>query len=374
MILGHCDPMVDQAVWESISRLDLVGVGVTEPEIRLAETIQELVPSAERVVLANSGSEATYVALRLARAITDRRRIIKFQGAYHGWHDAVLMNVISPPDKIGMQDLLSLGMLPEVTANTVVLPFNDINAVRETMNRQGEEIAAILVEVIPHNVGCILPSVEFLRTLRELADSYRTVLVFDEVITGFRHALGGYQSIVGVLPDVTVFAKAMANGFPIAAIVGRADFLERFAPGGGVFHAGTYNGHPASVAAALATIDRLSTGDVHRHTFRLGDRLALGLQGIAAELGIPMTVAHFGSVVVPYFFAGKVETYTDLLANDTALDVWFRESMCAAGIFMLPTALKRNHISAAHTDADIDFTLETARAVLRKAPAKAPVA
>lgn len=368
-ILGHNSPVVNDAVRQALERVDLIGAGVTEPEIALAETLHELVPSAERVLLTNSGSEATYAALRLARAVTGRAKIVKFQGAYHGWHDAVAMNVISPADRIGHPDPLSLGMVPEVVANTIVLPFNDVAALQATMDANGHEIAAILVEVIPHNIGCVLPRPDFLASLRALASEHASLLVFDEVITGFRHALGGYQSLVGVTPDLTVFAKAMANGFPIAAIVGLSTYMDRFAPGGGVFFAGTYNGHPVNVAAALATIGALRDGSVHAHTFALGRALADGLRAVAAEHGVPMTVAQFGSVVVPYFMEGRIESYEDLLANDNARDIWFRRSMCERGIFMLPTALKRNHISAAHTDSDIDRTLETARAVLGSLPA-----
>jgi len=163
----------------------------------------------------------------------------------------------------------------------------------------------------------------------------------------------------------------MANGYPIAALVGRAQYMDRFGPGGGIFFAGTYNGHPVGVAAALATIAILEDGAVHQHCFSLAKRAAEGIQSIADELGIPMQVATFGSVFVPYFFTGPVESYTDLLKNDTQSDIWFRRSMCEHGIFMLPTAIKRNHVSAAHTAADIDRTLETARQVLRSLPAHA---
>jgi glutamate-1-semialdehyde 2,1-aminomutase len=346
-------------------RLDLVGVGVTDIEVELATLINRYVPSAERVLLTNSGSEATFAALRLARAVTGRKHILKFQGTYHGWHDAVAMNVISPPERIGHKDPLSLGMLPEVVDQTLIAPFNDVEALRETVERYAEQLAAIIVEIIPHNIGCVLPRHDFLLSLRELCDHHGIVLIFDEVITGFRHGLGGYQAICGVTPDLSTFAKAMANGYPIAALVGRAALMDRFGPGGGVFFAGTYNGHPIGVAAALATIAALEDGSVHRHCFALAARVAQGLRQVASELGIPMTVAQFGSVFVPYFFAGPTERYEDLLANDSARDLWFRQQMCARGIFMLPVALKRSHISAAHTAAHIDRTLETAREVLQ---------
>jgi len=366
LILGHNHPRVNAAARAATERIDLVGAGVTTMEVELAETIVRHVPSAERVLLANSGSEATYAALRLARAVTGRHNIIKFQGTYHGWHDAVLMNVISAPDKIGRPDPLSLGMLPEVIEHTVVLPFNDVEVLADTFQRRGEEIAGVLVEVIPHNIGCVLPRPEFLQALRELTSAHGSLLIFDEVITGFRHDIGGYQKICGVTPDLSTFAKAMANGFPIAALVGKAAYMERCAPGGGVFFAGTYNGHPVGVAAALATIGELEDGSVHSHCAGLAKRAADELTTIGRELGIPLTVAHFGSVFVPYFMDGPIESYTDLLRNDNKRDIAFRSAMCDEGIFMLPTALKRNHVSAAHTPADIDRTLETARKVLQR--------
>jgi len=368
LILGHNHSDVNAAVRAVTERLDLIGVGVSDLEVELAETLARHIPSAERVLLCNSGSEATYAALRLARAVTGRKSIIKFQGTYHGWHDAVLMNVISTPDKIGHKDPVSLGMLPEVVEHTIVLPFNDVEAVTAALQSQGEDIAAVLVEVIPHNIGCVLPRPEFLTALRDLTRAHGALLIFDEVITGFRHSLGGYQKLCGITPDLSTFAKAMANGYPIAALVGKGKYMDRYAPGGGVFFAGTYNGHPVGVAAALATIALLEDGSVHQHCFSLAQQAAEGFQQIAHELGIPMTVALFGSVFVPYFMEGPITSYSDLLRNHTDRDIWFRRTMCEQGIFMLPTALKRNHISAAHTQADIERTLEIARRVLQTLP------
>ena len=369
IILGHCHPGVNEAVKSAMDRIDIIGAGVTELEVELAETISRHVPSAERVMLTNSGSEATFAALRLARAVTGRTAIIKFQGTYHGWHDAVLMNVITPAERIGTRDPLSAGMLQSTLDQTVIVPFNDAESVEQVLRTHPDGIAAILGEVIPHNIGVVLPEPGFLARLRELATIHGAMLIFDEVITGFRHDLGGFQKLQGVTPDLTTFAKAMANGYPIAALVGQAEYMERFAPGGGVMFAGTYNGHPAAVAASLATIAELQDGSVHAHTFRLAERAADGIAGIAHELGIPMTVARFGSVFVPYFYDGPTTRYEDLLANDAARDVWFRRTMAERGVFMVPTALKRNHVSAAHTEADIDRTLELEREVLRELPA-----
>ena len=372
LVLGHNHPAVNAAVQQALTRVDLIGAGVTDLEVDLAEKLCAHIPVADQVLLTNSGSEATYIALRLARAVTGRRRVVKFQGGYHGWHDAIALNVLSAPDKVGRPDPLSRGSLDEVLDLTTVLPFNDSEALRETFARTGDEIAAVIVEVIPHNIGCVLPRPEFLDTARALTRETGALLIFDEVVTGFRHALGGYQSLCGVTPDLATFAKAMANGFPIAALAGRSEFMAEFGPGRGVFYAGTYNGHPVGVAAALATIAALEDGTVHQHSAALASHAADGLQKIADGLGIELTVARFGSVFVPYFLSGPIESYTDLLRSDNARDVWFRRQMCEEGIFMVPTALKRNHVSAAHTARDIDRTLDTAQRVLARMPASVP--
>jgi glutamate-1-semialdehyde 2,1-aminomutase len=277
------------------------------------------------------------------------------------------MNIISPPEKIGHKDPGSAGMLPEAIANTIVLPFNDSEALRRTLEAQAHEIAAIILEPIPHNIGCVLPEAEFARTLRELCDQHGIVLVFDEVITGFRHGLGGYQEKMGITPDITTMAKAIANGYPCAVVAGREDLMMRFSTAGGdVFLAGTYNGHPVATAAALATIEQLEDEAVYKHLFRLGERARQGLQDIADSLDIDMTVAGYGSVFVPYFMSGSIKRYADLLRNNTEADITFRSEMIKRGVFMFPHAMKRNHISAAHSDADVDHTLAVAEEVLRE--------
>jgi glutamate-1-semialdehyde 2,1-aminomutase len=366
IILGHNDPDVNRAVVAALQGPDLIGVGTTEPEVELAAKLKQHIPSAEKVLLCNSGSEATFNAVRLARAVTGRKKIIKFQGCYHGWHDYLCMNVISPAEKIGQYDFHSAGMLEEAAMQTLVLPFNRIDAVEDALQQHRGEIAAIILEPVPHNIGCVTPLPNFLEGLRELTRMHGTVLIFDEVITGFRHGLGGYQKHAGVTPDLTTVAKSMANGYPSAALCGRADFMDRFQTNrGDVFFAGTYNGHPVGVAAALATIEKMENGQVHEHVFRMGDYFARELQDILDRTGVRGQVAHFGSVVVPYFLEGAVETYTDLLSNDAETDVRFRREMVDRGFFLLPMALKRNHISASHTQEDVDRTLEAAETVLR---------
>ena len=359
-ILGHCHPEVTQRVCEAMAQLDLVGIGANEAEAQLAEKVTKYVPSAQRVMFCNSGSEATYYALRIARAATGRRKIIKFQGCYHGWHDAVLMNVISAPDKVGHKDPLSAGMTPEVVDDTLVLPFNEVEDFGEAIEQHGDGIAAVILEPIPHNIGCVLPRPDFLRTLRDLTSEKGIVLIFDEVITGWRHGLGGYQKVCGVTPDLTTMGKAIANGFPLAAICGRADLMDHARPGGDVFFAGTYNAHPMSVAAALATVEVLERPDSYTHLYGLGDQMREGLNEIIQRRGVTATVAGFGSVFVTYFMRPPVNNYTDLLRNDANKFIAYRRKLIERGIYKLPVNLKRNHISLSHSQADIDQTLEKA--------------
>ncbi|MFF4774690.1 aspartate aminotransferase family protein [Microtetraspora fusca] len=366
-LLGHNDPDVVRAVAEAGGSLDLCGVGVTEGEVELAETLVELVPSMERVLLTSTGSEATFHALRVARAATGRRLVVKFQGCYHGWHDSVSLNVISAPDRVGHKDPISTGILPEVLDATLVLPFNDRDAVRAAFAEHGADIAAVILEPVPHNVGCLLPDQEFLVTLREECTRHGSVLVFDEVITGVRHGLGGWQEVAGIVPDLTTMGKAIANGYPIGAIGGRADLMDMFSsrPGAPVFFAGTYNGHPAVVAAALATLRKLHAEPVHEHVFRLGERVRTELPPVLASLGVPAVVTGYGSVFVTYFMDRLPHTYDDLLDNDTRMFVGYRRRMIDQGVFELPLNLKRSHFSYAHTDADVDRLIEVTEAAVR---------
>jgi glutamate-1-semialdehyde 2,1-aminomutase len=363
-LLGHNDPDVDAAVAATARTVGLMGVGVTEAEVVLAERIVDLVPSVEQVLLTETGSEATFHAIRVARAATGRRHIVKFQGCYHGWHDSVALNVISAADKVGQRDPISQGGIPEVTEATIVCRFNDADDVERALT--DHDVAAIILEPIPHNIGAVLPRPGFLEKLRELCDRHGTVLIFDEVITGFRHGLGGYQAIAGVTPDLTTMGKAMGNGWPISALGGKAELMQLFSttPGRPAFFAGTFNGHPPTAAAALATIDKLERERVHEHVFRLGERARSGLRELYARLGVPAVVSGFGSVFVTYFLEGEVSSYDDLLANDVELFVGYRRELMKHGIFELPLNLKRSHFSFAHTDADVDRLLEATEAAV----------
>ncbi|MGE3797617.1 MAG: aspartate aminotransferase family protein [Thermomicrobiales bacterium] len=369
IVLGHNDARVNEAANETMQHLDLVGVGTTRQEIELAAKVIEHVPSAEKVHLCVTGTEATFHAIRVSRAFTGRSKIVKFQGCFHGGHDYLLMNVISQPDKIGQRDPGSAGMLPDTIAETLIADFNDLDGVQKLFDNYPDQIAAVILEPIPHNIGCVLPMPGFLKGLRELTSERGAVLIFDEVITGFRHGLGGIQSASGVTPDLTTLGKAMANGFPIAALAGGQEIMERFATAGGdVFFAGTYNAHPFCTAAALATIDMLESDNVFDHTFALGEQLRADLGDIIERVGIPAQVHGYGSVFCVYFLdpGHPVRNYTDLLKNDNERYIRFHRGMVERGVFMLPLTLKRNHISASHTAEDVAKTLESAESTLRE--------
>ncbi len=370
IILGHCYPAVVERVVDTIRQTDLYGASTTEVELELSKKIVQHVPSVEQVLFACTGSEATFHSVRLARAVTGRRKILKFQGCYHGWHDYLLRNVISPRERVGQTDPGSAGMLDEAIENTIVCTFNDLAEVEATVAKHADEIAGIILEPIPHNIGCVLPKQEFLEGLRRLCDAEGIVLIFDEVITGFRHHIGGYQAICGVSPDITTMGKAIANGFPIAAIGGKRDLMQRFNTrvGGDVFFAGTFNGHASCLAAALATIEMLEGGKVHEHIFRLGERMRAGLKEIIARKGIDAIVTGYGSVYTVYFMGDRpIENFSSLLDNDAAFYIRYRQELMKRGVFELPMNLKRNHVGFSHTEADIDRTLEIADEALTAA-------
>lgn len=370
IILGHCYPQVVDRVTTVIQDADLYGVSTTYLELELAKKIVSHLPSVEKVLLCCTGSEATFHAIRLSRAVTGRRKLIKFQGCYHGWHDYVLRNVISEPQFNNVWDPGSAGMLREAVENTLVCRFNSLEEVEEAFKRNPGQIAAIILEPIPHNVGCILPKQEFLEGLRNICDREQALLIFDEVITGFRHHIGGYQSIAGVTPDITTMGKAIANGFPIAAVGGKARYMDRFNTRieGDVFFSGTFNGHASCLAAALATIEVLETGTVHPHIFRLGEKMREGLKEIIARRGYPCMVAGFGSVYTLYFMTEReIVNFDDLLTNDKPLYIRYRQELMGRGVFELPMNLKRNHLSYSHTDEDVEFSLTAAEESLMAA-------
>ncbi len=365
-VLGHCDDHVDRAVERALRSIDIIGAGVTELEVQAAEKVKEHVSSAERVLFCVTGSEATAMALRFARAATGRTKIVKFQGCFHGWHDGALANVITPEEGVDRVFPMSAGLLPGALDHVLIREFNDAQAVRDVFAQEGDAIAAVILEPIPHNVGCLLPTSEFLDALRTCCDRHEAVLIFDEVVTGFRHGLAGFEAIGGVRPDLSTFGKGIGNGYPVAAVCGRADIMEQSATaGGGALFAGTFNGHPVGMAALLATIERLESGDVYDHIFSLGERMRSGLTWAFEDTGVQTFATGFGSLFVLYFLEGPVRSYRDLLRNDVPRFVAFQQGMIDRGIFVLPLNLKRSQVSAAHTQGDVDRAIETAADVAR---------
>lgn len=370
-LLGHNDPAVSEAVIRTIHEgASLYGSGTTVLEGRLAELICQAAPFVESVQLLNTGSEATYQAIRVARAVTGRDHVIVMQGGYNGWHNDVSCNLMTPVETIGPR--LSPGEYPyhaisagvPVSHQQLVHPvnFNDLESVEYVCNQCS--VAALIVEPILQNIGIVHPLPGYLQGLRNLADRYGFALIFDEVKTGFRHALGGYASISGVKPDLVVYGKALANGYPMAALAGRNDFMQYFVhpdPKRRVLLAGTYNAHPVPTAAAVATIEQLMSNDgaLYTRLEALGARLARGVERIVAKLGITATVARQGSAFCLYFMDHAPVDWHDILEHhDFASDTAMRRNLVDNGIYFFPLAVKQGSISAAHTEADVDTTLE----------------
>ncbi len=378
-LLGHNDPDVNAAVRRALDEgLTLMGSGTTPWEGRLAELLVEHVPSVEQVQLTNTGSEATYHALRIARAHTGRDGVIVIQGGYNGWHNDVAHNVMTPLAEIGPRVSpgeyrvvpISAGIPRHVLGDVHVVNFNDLASVEYVVQRHA--IAAILLEPVLQNIGVVKPRPGYLEGLRRLCDREGIVLIFDEVKTGFRHALGGYQSLCGVRPDLSVFGKALANGYPLGAIGGRADLMEYFVhpdPARRVLIAGTYNAHPLATVAAIATLEKLASRreEIYRHLERLGRAMEEGLQQLLAQRGLRGTVSRQGSAFCLYFMDHEPVDWHDILEHhDFERDAAYRRALIAEGIYHFPLPCKQGSLSFAHTDEDVAITLERTAAVLAR--------
>ena len=376
-LLGHNDPEVNAAVREAMERgWSLMGSGPTPWEMRLAELIRECVPTLEFVQLANTGSEATAHAVRLSRAWTGREDIVVTLGGYNGWHNDVARTVMPPLDEIGPRVSpgeyrflpLSAGIPRDVMRRVHVVNFNDADSVEHVMKQH--PVACVLTEPVLQNIGVIPPRPGYLRALRELCDRHGALLVFDEVKTGFRSALGGYQSIAAVSPDLSVFGKAVANGYPLGVIGGKAEIMKLFDskdPRRRVLISGTYNGHPLNVAAAIATIERLrrNGGEVHRRLEALGARLQSALEKLFAEKGLTATVSRIGSAFCVYFCKGVPSDWHELASrHDFDFDRRYRRALIERGVYHFPLPCKQGSISAAHSEADLDRTIEATRDAL----------
>jgi glutamate-1-semialdehyde 2,1-aminomutase len=372
IVLGHGDERLADNVAAAIKRLDLVGMGVTPAEVELSEKLVANVPCYDQVLLCNTGSEATLHAVRIARGTTGRQRVLKFQGAYHGTHDFLLSNHFAASlTGGGTEPDPQAGVLPAAVEATLVCRYNDLDSVRTVVADYGDEIAAIVVEPYAHNIGGAAPLPGFLEGLRAIADEIGALLVFDEVITGIRHGLGGFQRACGVTPDVSTLAKALGNGQPIGAIGGRRRYMERFNTNtdGDVLYSGTFNGGGGPVAAALTTIERLAEPGAYERLTAMGDRMRSGLLEIFTDAGLDASTSGFGSVFhIMLGAGGPVVSQEDVSRNPIELYSEFRRQMLSRGILDAPeTQGMRSYVNLSHTDDDIDTALAAAEVSIKAA-------
>ncbi len=357
LILGHAAPAVVEAVAAAAARGTSYGAP-TAGEVDMAEAITAAYPSIEMVRLVRSGTEAAMSAIRVARGATGRDLLVKFDGCYHGHADSLLVKAGSGAATLSIPD--SRGVPAALAALTVTAPFNDIQAVRALFDAHGAAIAAVIVEPVAGNMGVVPPAPGFLEGLRELCTRHGAVLIFDEVITGFRIAYGGAQALYGVRPDLTCLGKIIGGGLPVGAYGGREDLMRHVAPLGGVYQAGTLSGNPLAVAAGLATIRALGRADVYARLDALGLRLADGLAAGARAAGVTATVNRVGSMLTAFFAAGPITDYARARRSDTERYARFFHAMRERGVYFAPSQFEAAFVSLAHTDADIDATVKSA--------------
>ena len=363
LVLGHAAPVVLDALRETMARGTSFGIP-TELEVLLAERVRARMPHVEMLRFVSSGTEATMSALRVARAATGRDRFIKFDGCYHGHADSFLVRAGSGVATLGLPN--SPGVPAALAALTLTAPFNDVTSVRALLEANAGDIAAIIVEPVVGNAGFIAPDPSFLPALRALATEHGALLVFDEVMTGFRVAPGGAAALYGVIPDLVTLGKVIGGGLPVAAYGGRRDLMQRVAPSGPVYQAGTLSGNPMAMAAGIATLDAL-TADVHDDIALRTCALVEGLRGIAARRGVPFTADSAGSMFGFFFRREPVRSFSDARTADVELFGRFFRAALARGVYLAPSAFEAGFVSMAHGDEEIALTLERLDAAMAEA-------
>ncbi len=362
LILGHCHPQVIAAVSEALHNGMSFGAP-TELEIKLAEKVISIMPTLQKIRMVNSGTEATMTAIRLARGFTKKSKIIKFNGCYHGHSDSLLVKAGSGLLTLGIP--ASPGVLPGATEHTLTADFNDLEAVAKLFEQYPDDIAAIILEPIAGNMGLILPKDNFLQGLRELCDLYNSVLIFDEVMTGFRVALGGAQEVYGITPDLTTLGKVIGGGMPVGAIGGREEIMDCLAPVGGVYQAGTLSGNPIAMAAGLATLNEVSKPGFYASLSAKTSTLIQSLSSVCEAHAVPFCGTSIGGMFGFCFSdIDKVQNMQDVANSDEALFKKFYHGMLGQGVYFAPSLYEAGFISSAHGDLELDFTKHAADRVL----------
>ncbi len=359
LILGHCHPQVMEALARILETGTSFGAS-TPAEVELAEQIQAAFPSIERVRLVNSGTEATLAALRVARAATGREKILKFEGCYHGHADSLLVKAGSGVATLGLPD--SPGVPRALAELTITVPFNDSAALEEAFRVHDHQLAAVIVEPVAGNMGCVAPRAGFLARLRTRAAEQGTVLIFDEVLTGFRVAYGGAQQLYGIQPDLTTLGKIMGGGLPVGAYGGKAALMDLVAPAGPVYQAGTLSGNPLAVAAGLKTLELLRAPGFYERLDALAESLVAGLRAEAGRASVALTINRVGSMFTPFFTAEAVTDYASAKKADTAAFGRFFRALRERGIYFPPSQFEAAFISSAHSEDDIAETIRAAGA------------
>lgn len=363
LILGHAHPKVTAALQEVVVNGTSFGAP-TEIETKMAKLVTEIVPSVEIVRMVNSGTEATMSALRLARGFTKRNKILKFEGCYHGHADSLLIKAGSGVATLGLPD--SPGV-PEGTAqHTITVPYNDLPSIRLAFEKYGEELAAVIVEPVAGNMGVVPPLPGFLEGLREITRQYGTLLIFDEVMTGFRVDYHCGQGLFGIDPDLTTMGKVIGGGLPVGAYGGKREIMEQIAPSGPVYQAGTLSGNPLAMTAGYATLSELGQEGVYEELERKAARLEEGLRKNAEERGIPYSINRVGSMLCMFFTGEKVVSYAQSKNADTKMFAQYFRNMLEEGIMLAPSQFEGMFISTAHSDEDIERTIEASRSALAK--------
>ena len=361
MIVGHAHPEVLASVRAAVES----GLGFGAPnsiEIEMADTICALMPAIERVRMVNSGTEATMSAIRLARATSGREKIIKFEGCYHGHGDSLLVKAGSGALTMGVPT--SPGVPAELAAHTITLEYNNPQQAHEVFAQHGNQIGAVIVEPVAGNMNCVPPQAEFLQALRRCCDDYGSVLIFDEVMTGFRVALGGAQALYGVTPDLTTLGKVIGGGLPVGAFGGRADLMQQIAPTGPVYQAGTLSGNPVALAAGLATLKLVSEPGFHQRLAAYAQKLIDGMRARAQEAGIGLACNQVGGMFGLFFTdAAQVSNFEGVTACDVARFKRFFHGMLGEGVYFAPSPYEAAFVSSAHGEVELNATLDAARHV-----------